>query len=116
MRDPESEWRRKGATLSDKSARKEFDLTQDEIVQAIQDGTIHYRESSMHGNPWLRLLRREVEALFRKKHSKDYLRNLEAKTELTCIDSDLRRLKAQIARLEQRKAELIAELNPASGK
>ncbi len=110
------EWRRKGATLSDKSARQEFDLTQDEIVQAIQDGTLHYRESSMHGNPWLRLLRREVEALVRKKNGKDYLRNIEAKTELTCINSDLARLKAQIARLELRKAELIAELTPASGK
>ena len=32
----ESEWQRKGATLSDKTARKEFGLTQDEIVQAIR--------------------------------------------------------------------------------
>jgi hypothetical protein len=60
MNELKYEWRRKGATLSDKSARQEFDVTQDEIVQAIQDGTLHYRESSMHGNPWLRLLRREV--------------------------------------------------------
>lgn len=112
MNTPDSEWRRKGATLSDKSARAEFDLTQDEIVQAIRDGTLQCRESSMHGNPWLRLLRREVEALVRKKHGKDYMRDLEAKAELTCINSDLVRLKVQIARLEQRRAELIA----ASGK
>ena len=116
MDDSDSEWRRKGATLSDKSAREEFALRQDEIIQAIQDGTLHYREASMHGNPWLRLLRREVEALVRKKNGKDYLRNLQAKTELTCINSDLRRLRVQIARLEQRKAELMAELPPASGK
>ena len=66
--------------------------------------------------PWVRLLRREVEGLVRKKNGTDYLRNLEAKAELTCVDSDLRRLKAQIARLEQRKAELIAELAANSGK
>jgi len=29
----------------------------------------------MHGNPWLRLLRREVEALVKKKHGDDYLKN-----------------------------------------
>ncbi len=70
----------------------------------------------MHGNPWVRLLRREVEALVRKKNGKDYLRNIEAKAELTCINADLARLKAQIARLEQRKAELIAELAATSRK
>jgi hypothetical protein len=112
MDDLDSEWRRKGATLSDKSAREEFALTEDEIIQAIRDGALHYREASMHGNPWLRLLRREVEALVRKKHGAKHLKDQQTKTELTHIDRDLRRLRLQIARLEKRKAELIA----ASGK
>jgi hypothetical protein len=108
MDDLDFEWRSKGATLSDKSAREEFALTQDEIIQAIRDGALHYREASMHGNPWLRLLRREVEALVRKKHGAKHLKDQQAKTELTNIDRDLRRLRLQIARLEKRKAELIA--------
>jgi hypothetical protein len=57
-----------GATLSDKSARQEFGLTQDEIYDAIDAGTVQYRQAYMHGNPWLGLLRREVEALARAKH------------------------------------------------
>jgi hypothetical protein len=61
--DQSEEWQRKGATLSDKTARKEFGLTQDEIYDAIDAGTLKYRQAYMHGNPWLRLLRREVEAL-----------------------------------------------------
>jgi len=105
-------WQRKGATLSDKTARDEFGLTQDEIIQAIRAGAIHYREGSMYGNPWLRLLRREVEALVRKRHGNNHLRDQPAKTELARINRELRRLKVQIARLEERKAELIA----ASGK
>src|SRR2546422_8399748 len=64
----ESEWHRKGATLSDKTAREEYGLTQDDIVRAIRAGTLHYREGSMYGNPWLRLFRREVEALVGQKH------------------------------------------------
>lgn len=33
MNDLDSEWRGKGATLSDKTARKEYGLTQDEIIR-----------------------------------------------------------------------------------
>jgi hypothetical protein len=35
---PDDEWQRKGATLSDKTARQEFGLTQDEIYDAIEAG------------------------------------------------------------------------------
>lgn len=57
----DEEWGRKGATLSDKTARREFGLTQDEILRAIDAGQLQYRVSSIHGNPWLRLLHREIE-------------------------------------------------------
>ena len=106
--DLESEWQRKGATLSDKTARKEFGLTQDEIVQAIRAGKLHYRVNSIFGNPFLRLLRREVEALVKKKHGAAYLKDQQAKTEVARIDRELRRLKTQIAALEQRKSRLMA--------
>ena len=109
MDDLDSEWQRKGATLSDKTARKEFGLTQDEIVQAIRTGKLHCREASMHGNPWLRLLRREVEVLIKKKHGDDYLKDQQAKTELARINRELKRLKIQIAALEERKAKLMAD-------
>ena len=108
--DLDSEWQRKGATLSDKTARKQFGLTQDEIVQAIRSGSLQYRNGSMHGNPWLRLLRREVEALVKKKHGDDYLKGQQAKTELARINRELKRLKTQIALLEERKSELNASL------
>ena len=39
-------WSRKGATLSDKSARQEFGLTQDEIIAAIRAGKLQFRESN----------------------------------------------------------------------
>jgi hypothetical protein len=38
----DSEWQRTGGTLSDKTARKEFGLTQEEIVAAIRTGKLHY--------------------------------------------------------------------------
>jgi len=62
----------------------------------------------MYGNPWLRLLRREVEALVRNRHGENYLKDRQAKTELAHINRELRRLKTQIARLEERESKLIA--------
>jgi ERCC4-related helicase len=104
----DSEWRSKGATLSDKTAREEFGLMQDEIVRAIRAGTLQYREGSMYGNPWLRLLRREVESLVKKNRGAKYLIDQQVRTELARINRELKRLKTQMAVLEERKSKLIA--------
>ena len=108
MDDLDSEWRRKGATLSHKTAREEFGLTWEEIVRAIRAGKLQCREHSMHGNPWLRLLRREVEALVRERHGATYLKDRQAMTELARINRELKQLKGQIAALEKQKSKLIA--------
>jgi len=110
MDDLDSEWQGKGATLSDKTARKEFGLTQDEIVQAIRAGKLQYRRNSIYGNPFLRLLRREVEALVKKKHGDHYLKARQAKTELARINRELKQLKTRMAALEERKSKLMADL------
>jgi hypothetical protein len=70
--------------------------------------SFHYREGSSYGNPFLRLLRREVEALGNEKHGAANLNDWQAKTELARTNRELRGLKAQVAKLEQRKSELKA--------
>ncbi len=110
MDDLKSEWQRKGATLSAKTARKEFGLPQNETVQAIRAGPLHYSLNSVFGNPFLRLLRREVEALVKKKHGDNYLKGRQTNAELTRINRELKRLKTQIAALEDRKSKLNATL------
>src|SRR5258707_7570657 len=91
------EWGRKGATLSDKSARAEFGLTQDEIIAAIRAGKLQYRPAEIQGNPWLRLLRREVEALVSIRHGEGYLRERQARTELKGVNRELKQLRGQLA-------------------
>ena len=105
-----SVWSKKGATLSDKSARKEFGLTQEDIIQAIKDGKLQYRHNSVFGNPFLRLIRSEVEALVDEKYGSNYLEQKKNKKELAQINRELKRLNAQFISLEQRKAELLASL------
>jgi hypothetical protein len=107
----EQEWGRKGATLSDKSARREFGLTQDEIVDAINAGQLHFRVGSVHGNPWLRLLRREVEELMNTTFNDTEHRRRSAKAELTRVDRELTRLRNEITILEARRAQLVADLS-----
>lgn len=104
----DSEWRRKGATLSHKTAEEEFGLTWEDVTRAIRAGKLQYREHSMYGNPWLRLLRREVEALVKKERGAAYVKDRQARTELAQIDRELKRLKKQIAALEARKSKLTA--------
>jgi hypothetical protein len=110
MESHDSEWARKGATLSDKTARSEYGLTQDEIFAAIDAGKLQYRPAAMHGNPWLRLRRSEVEDLVRTLHGERHLREHQARTELARINRELKRLRAQLAALEERRSVLLSEL------
>jgi chromosome segregation ATPase len=110
MNYPNDEWQRKGATLSDKTARQEFGLTQDEIYDAIDAGTLHYRRAAMHGNPWLRLLRREVEALARISRGDRYVNKQQASAELARVNREIRRLRAELAALEERRSTLSSGL------
>lgn len=106
----QEEWSRKGATLSDKTARKEFGLTQDEIVAAIDAGQLQHRVGVIHGNPWLRLLRREVEELMDSIYNDRDHRHRRARAELALVDGDLKKLRAEVAALEKHRARLLADL------
>jgi hypothetical protein len=110
MEPDDREWTRKDATLSDKTARSEYGLTQDEIYAAIDAGKLQYRRAAMHGNPWLRLLRREVEDLDRTLHGDRHLREQQARTELAKINRERRQLKTKLAALEERRSVLLSEL------
>lgn len=105
--DANLEWQRKGATLSDTTAQKEFGLTQRETFRAVDAGKLQYREGSIYGNPFLRLLRREVEALVREKHGKGYLVDQRRRTELARINRELKRLGKEIATLEEQRSKLL---------
>lgn len=106
----DSAWTRKGATLSHKSAQKEYGLTYQEIVEGIRAGKLQYRENSIYGSPFLRLLRHEVEALVAEKHGPAYLKKKQLTTELAETNKTLSQLKSKTLALEKRKAELLKRL------
>jgi hypothetical protein len=85
---------------------RDHGLTQDQIYDAIDAGTLQYRQAYMHGNPWLRLLRRKVEALARARHGDPYVSEQQARAELTRVNREIRRLRTELAELEEQRARL----------
>ncbi len=97
--------------MSDKSARQEFGLTQEEIIAAIRAGKLQFRESNMHGNPWYRLLRHEVESLVQEKSGADHLHRKKLEKELADLNKEVRKLTTRLKAIERRKVELRKELD-----
>ncbi len=85
-------------------------LTQAEIEGAIDAGQLQYGVGVIHGNPWLRLLRREVEKLMESTYNDRDHRQRRAKAELARVDRELKHLRAEVAALEEQRAMLLADL------
>jgi len=98
------EWNRKGATLSDVTAEKEYGVSQDFIIKGIRAGKLEYREGVIYGNPYLRVLRSQLEQYIAKELGKDYLSGKKNKTELHKINKDISTLEKQLRELKFRKA------------
>lgn len=106
----DSIWRQTGATLSDKSALQEFGLTQQEIYEAMRAGKLQFQQNSMHGNPWFRLLRHEVETLVTEIGGPDRLAKKKLEKELADLNKEARKIKSRLKTIERRTAELMEEL------
>ncbi len=102
----QSEWTKKGGTISNVTAEKEYGVDYEFIVQGIRAGKLQYREGEVWGNPFLRLLRSQVEQYITEERGADYLSERKKATELRAIKKEMTQLKNQLKVLELRKAEL----------
>jgi hypothetical protein len=104
------EWTRKGAVLSDVTALKEYGVSRDFIVQGIRAGKLEYRQGVMWGNPYLRILRSQLEQYIAEQLGSRQLGDKKAQAELRKIKKEIGSLKKKLAALESRKGELEAEM------
>jgi hypothetical protein len=100
------EWSRKGATLSHVTARKEYGVDEEFIVAGINAGKLEYREGAVHGNPYIRVLRRQLEAYIGQELGDEYLRTWQQKTELRDITGEMAELRKRLDELEARRAQI----------
>ena len=103
----ESNWQCQGATLSHNNACKEFGLTEREVIDAMNQGKLQYRENYAHGNRYYRLLRVEVQSLAKELHGAQFAEEQEVNHKLKAINKEINSLKRKLASLEKQKIELI---------
>ena len=104
------EWNRKGATLSDITAGKEFGVSRDFIVQGIRAGKLEYREGAIWGNPYLRILRSQLEQYIAEQFGSQHLGGKKAQAELRKVNKEIGSLKKKLAALQTRKAGIEAAI------
>ena len=107
------EWNRKGATLSDVTAQKEYGVSREFIVQGINAGKLEFREGSIWGNPYLRILRRQLEAYMTEELGPEHVSSVKAGTEVRQIKKEIKELTKKLQLLQLRKAELEKSQGPA---
>src|SRR5881628_2377673 len=100
------EWNRKGATLSDVTAKKEYGVSRDFIIKGIRAGKLEYREGAIWGNPYLRVLRSQLELYIAEELGSVELAAAKGQAELRKVNKEISVLKKQLTALQTRKAEI----------
>jgi hypothetical protein len=75
-------------------------------VKGIKAGKLEYREGSIYGNPWLRILRSQLEQYITEELGTGYLSDMKNRTELRKIKKEMADLKKRLDALQARKAEI----------
>ncbi len=100
------EWTRKGATLSDVTAKDEYGVSRDFIITGIEADKLEYREGSIWGNPYLRILRSQLEKYIAEQLGTKYLMKVKNQTELRKIKKEITELNKRLDTLQHRKTSL----------
>src|SRR4030042_4917908 len=104
------EWNRKGATLSEVTAKAEYGVSRDFIVKGIETDRLEYRDGAIWGNPYLRILRSQLEKYITEELGEDYLVRVKAQTGLRRIKKEISELKKKLNVLQNRKTDLEGSL------
>ena len=104
------EWNRKGATLSDKTAKEEYGVSRDFILKGIRAGRLEYRDGSVWGNPYIRVLRSQLEQYIAEELGADRLTSSKTQTDLRKIKKEMADLKKRLKKLQARRDDLEKQM------
>lgn len=104
------EWNRKGAALSDLTAKAEYGVNREFVIKGIEAGMLEYRDGVMWGNPYLRILRSQLEKYIIEELGEIYLERVKAEAELRKTKKEITGLKKKLDALQERKAHLEQSL------
>ena len=103
-------WTQEGESLSHKNASKEFGLEESVIIEAIKSGKLQYKINYAHGNPYYKLLRKEVKALAIELGGETYFKKQEIEHQLKNITREINSCKRKLKALEKEKKALGEKL------
>lgn len=100
------EWNRKNATLSDVTAKSDYGVDHDFIIKGIKTGKLEYRDGAIWGNPYLRILRSQLEEYIAAELGSRYLAKIKNEAELRAVKKQISSAQKNLKVLELRKKEL----------
>jgi hypothetical protein len=103
-------WTKQGETLSHNNACKEFGLEEREIVEAIRAGKLQYKVNYAHGNPYYKLLRKEVLALTLELRGAGYVEKQSLEYKLQEVKREMNICRNKLKKLEREQISLIDQL------
>ncbi len=102
-----SEWTMPGCSFSIKNACKEFSLTEEQVLKEMQLGKLQFQQQCIHGNPYFKLLRSEIELLAKKIHGTKGLLKIANEDKLRKVKTEINSLKRSLKKAEKRQVELL---------
>jgi hypothetical protein len=105
------EWNQKGATLSDVTAKKEYGVDRAFIIKGIKAGKLEYRDGAIWGNPYLRILRSQLEKYIAETLGKKHLVRVKNESELKKIKREISVTNKKMKMLQARKNEIERSLD-----
>jgi len=109
-----SEWNQKGATLSEVTAEDEYGVGRDFIIKGINAGKLEFREGSMWGNPYIRILRSQLEKYIIDAFGPEYLKKVRNAFELKTIKKQISATKKKLNALELQKKKVESSMHSTS--
>lgn len=96
----------KGSNSQRGNSQGGYSVGRDFIVKGIETDRLEYRDGAIWGNPYLRILRSQLEKYITEELGEDYLVRVKAQTELHRIKKEISELKKKLNVLQNRKDDL----------
>ncbi len=100
------EWNQKGATLSDKTAMKDYGVDREFILKGIRAGKLEFQERSIWGNPYVVILRRQLEQYIAEELGSSHLSAIIKQKKIRTLMKEIKETKHKLQTLELELAGL----------
>ena len=92
--------------IESKKIQKEYGVSRDFIIEGIRAGKMEYRNGIIWGNPYLRVLRSQLEQYIVEELGAEHLSISTNRTELRKIKKEMANLKKRLDELQIRRTEI----------